>query len=127
MGDGASASLAAALCGFVLILALGVAHGYGVMNGHDAVPAYIAAFLLPLVSGALSQLLPVWCYPGRRSAVRDRMREALVRAGALRAVLFVAGGVLLALGLGAGLWLSLAALLVFLCALASAFVVRGEI
>ena len=48
INDGASAALAAALCGFLLLLALGVAHGFGAMSGHDAVSAFIAAFLLPL-------------------------------------------------------------------------------
>jgi len=111
--DGASASLAAALGGLLLLLAFGVAHGFGVLSGHDAVPAFIVAFLLPLVTGALSQLLPVWRYPGRRTVARDRMREALVKAGAIRAVFFVAGGGLLAFGLAAGLWLAAAALLLF--------------
>ena len=125
-GDGASAALAAALCGFLLLLALGVAHAFGVTGGRDAVPAYIAAFLLPLVTGALSQLLPVWCHPGRRTPVRDRMRQALVATGALRALLFVAGGALLAFGLDAGWWLCVAALLAFVFALRCAFSAFGR-
>jgi len=120
-GDGASASLATAQCGFLLLLFFGAAHGLGAMSGHDAVPAFIVAFLLPLVTGALSQLLPVWCDPGRRTAVRDRMRAVLVRGGALRAVLFMVGGVLLACGLGAGLWLAAAALLLFAYSLLRVF------
>ena len=123
INDGASASLAAALGGFLLLLVFGAVHGFGLLNGHDAVPAFIAAFLLPLVTGALSQLLPVWRYPGRRTAARDRMRELLARGGALRAVLFVAGGVLLAGGLGAGLWLAAAALLLFVFGLAQSLMV----
>ena len=79
------------------------------------------AFLLPLVSGALSQLLPVWRYPGRRTAARERMREILVYGGAIRAVLFVAGGVLLAVGMSAGLWFAAAALWLFVYALLRAF------
>ena len=123
-GDGASASLAAALCGFMLLLALGGAHGFGLIDGHDAVPALVAAFLLPVVSGALSQLVPVWCDPGRRTLVRDRMRAVLVRGAELRAVLFVIGGVLLACGLGVGLWLAAAALLFFAYGLLRAFCLR---
>lgn len=117
VGDGAAAALAAALCGFLLLLILGVAHGFGMLSGHDAVLAFFAAFLLPLVTGALSQLLPVWRYPGRRTATRDRMREVLVYGGAIRAALFVAGGMLLALGSSAGLWPVAAALLLFVFAL----------
>lgn len=119
--DGASAALAASLCGLLLLLALAVAHGFGAMSGHDAVAAFIAAFLMPLVTGALSQLLPVWRYPGRRTALRDRMREVLVYGGAIRAALFVAGGVLLAFDLSYGVWPTVVALLLFLCALLRAF------
>ena len=123
VGDGASAALAAALGGFLLLLVLGVAHGFGLLNGHDAVAAFIAAFLLPLVTGALSQLLPVWRYPGRRTAARDRMRGKLASGGALRAVLFVAAGVLLAGGLDVGLWLAAVALLFFVYGLIRALLV----
>ena len=121
VGDGASVALAAALCGFLLLLILGFAHGFGMQSGHDAVLAFFAAFLLPLVTGALSQLLPVWRYPGRRTAVRDRMRELLVYGGAIRAALFIAGGVLLAFDSSYGLWLCVVALLLFLLALLRAF------
>lgn len=127
VGDGASASLAAALGGFLLLLVLGVAHGFGLLNGHDAVAAFIAAFLLPLVTGALSQLFPVWRYPGRRTAARDRMRGKLASGGALRAVLFVAAGVLLAGGLVVGLWLAAAALLFFVYGLIRALFFDVEI
>jgi hypothetical protein len=120
VGDGA-AGLVAALCGFLLLLIFGVAHAVGLMDGHDAVPAFFAAFLLPLVTGALSQLLPVWRYPGRRTAVRERMREVLVYGGAFRAALFIAGGVLLAAGWRGGLWPTAVALLLFLFALLRAF------
>ena len=121
INDGASAALAAALGGFLLLLALGGAHGFGAISGHDAVSAFIAAFLLPLVTGALSQLLPVWRYPGRRTEVRDRMRELLVCGGGIRAALFVAGGVLLAFDSSYGLWLCVVALSLFLYALLRAF------
>jgi hypothetical protein len=121
IGDGASVSLLAALCGFLLTLVLGGAHALGVMDGHDAVSAFIAAFLLPLVTGALSQLMPVWRHPGRRTMARDRMRAVLVRAGAIRALLFVSSGCLLAFGQIAGYWLTASGLLIFLVALIRAF------
>jgi hypothetical protein len=120
-GDGVSASLAAALCGFLMVLVLGLAHGVGLLNGRDAVAAFIAAFLLPLVSGALSQLLPVWRHPGRRTAVRDRMRAQLAEGGAVRAILFVSAGMVLALGHGEGLWLAAAGLSFFIFAALRAF------
>lgn len=112
--DGASAALAAALSGFLLLILLGVAHALRLVDAQHAVPAFIVAFLLPLVSGALSQLLPVWRYPGRRTEARAHMREALVRGGALRAVLFLTGGLALAAGNHEGIWLAAAGIVSFL-------------
>lgn len=102
-GDGASAALAAALFGFVLMLILGAVHGVDLLNGHDAVLAFVAAFLLPLVTGALSQLLPVWRFPGRRTPEREQLRTVLAQGGAARALLFLAAGFLLAFGRSEGL------------------------
>ena len=97
------------------------------MDGHDAVAAFIAAFLLPLVSGALSQLVPVWLYPGRRTAQRDRLRATLARGGALRSAWFVGAGIALAFGLGEGLWLAVAALLLFALSLGRGLVARYRV
>ena len=125
IGDGASASLLAALFGLLLILVFGTAHAFGVMGGHDAVLAFMAVFLLPLVTGALSQLMPVWRHPGRRTEARDQMRVVLVQGGAIRALLFVSGGSLLALGQSAGYWLTAAGLLMFLYGIVRAFCFPG--
>ncbi len=121
IADGASASLAISLCGFLLILLFGMAHAFGLIGGHDAVAAFIVIFLFPLVGGALSQLLPVWRHPGRRTPVRDRMRAVLVSGGAVRALLFSGGGILLALGFNEGLWLGAFSLLYFLFVVIKAF------
>lgn len=121
LGDGASSALAAAVLGLLLLLVLGAAHALGWLNAHDAVPAFVAAFLLPLVSGALSQLLPVWRYPGRRTERRDRMRAVLVRGGALRSVLFVLAGVFLAFAVATAWWLAALGLAIFSAQLARAF------
>jgi MFS family permease len=113
INSGAAASLACALIGFLLLIVFGAAHGFGFLSGHDAVPAFVAGFLMPLVTGALSQLLPVWCVPGRRTAMRDRLHEVLGWGGAMRALLFLGGGILLAFGQLAGLWLAGLGLLLF--------------
>ena len=114
VSDGASASLAAALFGFLLLLVLGSVHGLlGFLSGHDVVLAFVALFLLPLVTGALSQLLPVWRYPGRRTPERDHVRKVLVQGGALRAVVFLVAGLFLSLGYEAGYGLAAIGLLWF--------------
>jgi hypothetical protein len=113
-GDGASAALVAALCGFLLIILLGVGHAFRLVDGRYAVPAFVVAFLLPLVTGALSQLLPVWRHPGRRTGAREWMRGALVSGGVLRSSLFLAAGLALAAGRNEGTWLAAAGMLLFL-------------
>jgi hypothetical protein len=64
LGDGAAASLFGAGLGLLVVLA-GGAHGLGWLPGRPAVGGFFVLFLLPLVSGALAQLLPVWRFPGR--------------------------------------------------------------
>lgn len=113
-GDGASAALAAALAAFLLLIVLGIAHGFALLRAQDALPAFVAAFLLPLVTGALSQLLPVWRCPGPRSPLREHMRAVLTSGGAWRSLFFVAGGLALAAGYDEGFWLAAVGLLSFL-------------
>ena len=88
--DGASAPLTAALCGYVLLLLFGAAHaaGFGGVGGTAGIiPAFAAGFLLPLVTGALTQLLPVWRFAGPQTPARHEMRRRLARAGRLRALI----------------------------------------
>ena len=119
-GHGAAASLFAALNGFLLLLVGGLLHAAGWLAARDSVPAFFAAFLLPLVTGALTQLLPVWRKPGRRTPQRDRMQALMNRGGVLRSALFMAGGVVLALGYDEGVVLTGIGLLLFLCVTALA-------
>lgn len=121
LADGAAAALVAALFGFVLFLLIGVAHAFGLLSGHDAVPGFMAAFLLPLVSGALSQLLPVWRFPGKATPERARMRDLLASGGLVRALFFIASGFLLALGYEEGFWLAAVGLLHFGAVLVRAY------
>jgi hypothetical protein len=123
--NGAAAALFAALAGFALLLILGSAHAFALGNGGDAVPAFVVAFLLPLVSGALSELFPVWYLPGRRTPARDRMHAELRCGGTLRAILLLVGGALLALGMDDGLWFAALALLSFMFALLRSLATAG--
>jgi hypothetical protein len=116
-GDGASAALAAALFGFLLLILFGVAHALHSVDARHSVAAFVVAFLLPLVSGALSQLLPVWRHPGPRTSAREHMRSVLVSGGAWRSVFFIAGGIALAAGNNDGVWLAAAGMLSFLFAI----------
>lgn len=124
---GSPPALAAALLGFTLALAAGLLHtgGYAVAAG--GAHLFIIAFLFPLVSGAASQLLPVWLRPGRQTGWHAEIRRRLTRWGGLRALLFLVGGALSAAGWISGLYLALAGLGLFLLQLAGVMLTRGRL
>lgn len=112
--------LVAALAGLCLALGAGCLHAFEITTGAAALPLFAIAFLLPLVSGAAGQLLPVWLYPGVQDAWHRASRKRLARGARARAALLPAGGVLAAAGQTSGyvigaigaLWLALAMLAV---------------
>ena len=111
---GAASSLAAALIGYFAVLLFGSLHAAGILSPADTAHAFILAFLFPLVTGAVSYLLPIWARPGMQTAWHAQVRQRLGAGGGYRAVLFLAGGILLGLGWRGGLVLSVAALAAFL-------------
>lgn len=98
LADGVTASLLAAVAGLLLTLAAGLAHGARLMPGQSTLAAWAVGFLLPLVSGALSQLLPVWRWPGPQIPARLLMRQKLAATGIWRAGLLFAAAVALLAG-----------------------------
>lgn len=121
LSDGAAAPLAAATGFYGLLQLAGVGHGLRVTSPDGLVAAFAAGFLFPLVTGALTQLLPVWRHPGPQTPVRLEMRRRLARFGGLRALLLPAAGVLLVMRLApAGAVLAGVALLLFVADLVSA-------
>lgn len=117
---GAVPSLAAALAGFAAALLFGALHAGGLLSSTHTAHAFILAFLFPLVTGAASQLLPVWLRPGRQTPWHALTRQKLGKAGGIRGMLFLAGGLMLGLGWRNGIWLAVAALIAFLLQLAFA-------
>lgn len=105
---GAAASLALACLGLVGLLFAGVGHTLGFLAGRDAIAGFVIAFLLPLVSGAATQLLPIWLRPGPQQEWHTLLRARLGRLAGLRALLMVCGGLALSFGWGQGLWLAVA-------------------
>lgn len=117
---GAAPSLAAASAGFAGTLLAGSLHAGGQpATGHAH--AFVAAFLFPLVTGAASQLLPVWLRPGQQTGWHAGLRARLTRWGGLRALLFLGGGLALGVGWKWGWVLAAASLGLFIGQLAVGF------
>jgi hypothetical protein len=93
---GAAPSLAAATLGLLSLVGLGLAHGAGWIPARPSVAGFVVAFLLPLVSGAAAQLLPVWLRPGVQVEWHATLRARLCRWGGLRGLLLMLLGLVLA-------------------------------
>ena len=115
---GAAPLLAAALAGLALSMVFGavspMAAAAGGLSPIEPALAFVSGFMLPLVSGAASQLLPVWLRPGVQSDWHAKLRDSLGRYGGVRAVLFVLGGIAAGTGQPWGLLLGAATLIWFL-------------
>jgi hypothetical protein len=110
---GAAPALAAALCGYVIALIIGSIHGYHQPH-FNPIATFIIAFLMPLVTGAVSYLLPLWLHPGQQTPWHQAARKHLGFGGGLRALIFMAGGVMVGLGHEIGWYLAVFATGTFL-------------
>jgi hypothetical protein len=109
---GAAPLLAAALAGLAISMIFGAAAP--IARPTEPALAFVVGFMLPLVSGAATQLLPVWLRPGVQSGWHARLRDRLGRYGGVRAVLFCLGGIVAGMGRDWGLLLGAATLIWFL-------------
>jgi hypothetical protein len=91
----AAASLLAAALGLGCLLLLSLPHGLGYLSGRAAVAGFVIAFLLPLVSGAAAQLLPIWLRPGVQGPWHVQLRRRLSRWSALRGFALLLAGLVL--------------------------------
>ncbi len=90
--------LATAAAGFGAVLVHGGLHGAGLIAAAPAPILLIPAFLLPLVSGALVQLAPLWRFPGIAAAPHRALRVRLARGAGPRCLLFAASALLVLTG-----------------------------
>lgn len=114
---GAAPLLAAALAGFTVSMIFGALAPMAAAGGFrptEPALAFVAGFMLPLVSGAAGQLLPVWLRPGVQSVWHAKLRERLGRYGGVRSVLFCLGGIAAGMAYEWGLLLGAATLIWFL-------------
>ncbi|MCP3669298.1 MAG: hypothetical protein GY814_02455 [Gammaproteobacteria bacterium] len=95
LADGAAPSLATASIGLIISLLLGAAHGLGWLATTHMSELFILMFLMPLVSGAATHLLPLWLWPGAQTEQQNRSRTTLGRFALIRSMLFQLSGMLL--------------------------------
>lgn len=110
----ASAALALATLGWLAVLMAGGLHAAGIGAPAIATGLFVTLFLLPLVTGAVSVLWPVWTGPGHADPDSRGLAARLARGSVVRVLAFFASGVLFAAGFDAALYLAGAALAVFL-------------
>jgi hypothetical protein len=110
---GSGIALAGALGGFLLLLLIGLAHATGLLLPRPALLLVVPLFLLPLVSGALTHLLPLWRWPGAGPA-QAAMRARLAHGAALRVIACFTSAAGLAGGLPGAAWPALLAGVQFL-------------
>lgn len=119
--DGITASLVLAVIGYLGLLGAGLAHGVALLPAGPSVLAWACGFLLPLVTGALSQLLPVWRWPGPRLPRNASLRASMARNGQWRALCFLVCSACFVAGWNAaGAIILLTGIAIFLAALAGA-------
>lgn len=94
---GAASSLVAAGIGLPSLLLLGLMHGFGPLPARPAIAGFVIAFLLPLVSGAVAQLLPVWLRPGVQGEWHQALRSRLGRWGGMRGLILLVLGLAIAI------------------------------
>lgn len=102
---GAVPLLMAAQCGYSISLIIGLIHAYHQQH-FSPVATFIIAFLMPLVTGAVSYLLPLWMRPGQQTAWHQAARKRLGFWGGIRALLLLAGGVMAGYGYEIGWYLA---------------------
>ena len=111
--NGATPALAAALVGYVVALVICSARAYH-HPSFNPIASFIIVFLMPLVTGAVSFLLPLWLRPGQLTAWHQEARNTLGSNSILRASGFLIGGVMVGMGHSSGWYLAVLAAGTFL-------------
>ena len=110
---GAAPALALALLGLCVLLLAAAGHALGLIAATPLLSAFILMFLLPLVTGAATHLLPLWRFPESTSR-QQALRQKIGHFGGLRGLAFLAAGLLTLLGTGWEWVLATMALMQFL-------------
>ncbi len=109
----AGTSLAVAMLGWGAVLATGGLHAVSAWPAHVTTQLLFLIFLLPLVTGAVSYLLPVWIWPARNTSAYAVASQRLAYGSGIRALVFLTAGILVASGFTGAIYLALAGIVVF--------------
>ncbi len=111
---GAAPSLLGAIMGLLLALIAGGAHALALIPADGAIISFLYSFLLPLITGAASHLLPLWLGHNPQHAGTNTPERLPGRYALLRTLLFLVAG-LAALAIQPwAVWPALLALALFL-------------
>ncbi len=122
---GASLMLITALYGYVISIFIGVTHGY-YNHALNPIATFIIAFLMPLVTGATSYLLPLWLRAGQQSTWHLAARKKLAFASKLRALALITAGVCVGFGYQIGWMMAAMAMSTFLMQVISIMATRSS-
>jgi len=110
----AASALAGASLAWGLVLLSGGLHGSGWLEPAATTRLFFYGFLFPLVTGAVSHLLPLWIWPERSSARYAVAARRLTFGSGVRLLVFMAAGLLAVAGIEAAAYVAAAAVAAFL-------------
>jgi len=119
-----STSLGLAVFGLIAVLIAAGFHATGARPSGPSMQIFFFVFLFPLVTGAISYLLPVWLWPARNTAVYESTARRLAWGSGVRSLVFLAAGVMTCTGMRGAVYLAGAGILVFLLQVVSALWAR---
>jgi hypothetical protein len=102
------------MAGLMLVLVTGGLHAAGVLPADVALPLFFYLFLFPLVTGAISYLLPVWIWPARNTAAYEFAVRRLAWGSGARALIFYLAGGMAWAGVPGAVYPAVAVMAVFL-------------
>lgn len=108
------ASLGLAVFGLMAVLVSGGFHAVGVLPADSALPLFFYIFLFPLVTGAVSYLLPVWIWPLRNTPAYEASVGRLAWGSGAHTCVFLMAGLMVLGGLPGAVYLAGAAMAFFL-------------
>jgi hypothetical protein len=109
-----STSLGLAVFGLIAVLIAAGFHATGARPSGASMQVFFLVFLFPLVTGAVSYLLPVWLWPAHNTAVYEYTARRLAWGSGVRSLVFLAAGVVACLDMRGAVYLAGVGILVFL-------------